>query len=632
MRFCPFCAQELQDDAVHCAYCGKRLLQPGGQTQPAVRRGEARSGEGAARRPPVAPRDPTGPGKPEEAKRTVFGFAAPMNAPPPPLPPHPALTGQAPATTPPRRPAAPTGPERAVGAPPPVPPGVPRRPQPTGPTPPIRPQPTGPLASPPPRPQPATAPAATIVGAAARAPSVTGHRQVTAPGMLSPAALPRTIGPGTPPTRPPSAPAVAPTLIASTSGPAQQPQPPAPPPPAPVMPATVIGAAAPPSTLPPTPPPVPSDAALSPLEPVAAPAGEAPSAASAAAGLAPMPAHGPAGFFAGLPYWYKVIRARMKRSSVVAALKREQQAEERKLEECLRDLGKRARELSLGLPILELPFSELTALEGERGQLDGAKAELGTQLAAEKARFDEAGAECKVRIDEAQAQVQQLQGQLKERQDELRAVKQRLAELERQVKLETGQRDRRRAEAAKAKAPEQRQDLEQAAAEVAITIGDHEKQREAAQAEAASLDPPIAELQNELNEWRNRLVAGEKDLATARQALTAREKELGAQEQKLSGDLAQREQTIAAKFLEIGKILDGQRSPHRELAELYDRVDKTRLGIEQRGAQAARLEQDRDRYDRRAVKHGKIVFFSGLGLVVALIVFLIILFTVILAD
>jgi chromosome segregation ATPase len=379
-------------------------------------------------------------------------------------------------------------------------------------------------------------------------------------------------------------------------------------------------------------PPVPSDAALPPAEAPAAVPAAAPSAAAAAAGLAPMPAHGPAGFFAGLPYWYKVIRARMKRSSVIGALKREQQAEERKLEDAVRDLGKRARELTLGLPILELPMSELTALEGERGQLDGAKSELATQLAAEKARFDEAAAECKVRIDEAQAQVQQLQGQLKERQDEQRAVKQRLAELERQIKLETGQRDRRRAEAGKAKAPEQRQDLEQAAAEVAIAIGDHEKQREAAQAEAASLDPPIAELQNELNEGRNRLAVAEKDLATARQALAAREKELGTQEQKLSGDLAQREQAIASKFLEIGKILDGQRSPHGELAPLYAPIDKTRLGIDQRGAQAAQLEQERDRYDRRAVKKGKIVFFSGLGLFVGLIVFLIILFTVILAD
>jgi chromosome segregation ATPase len=342
-----------------------------------------------------------------------------------------------------------------------------------------------------------------------------------------------------------------------------------------------------------------------------------------------MPVQGPASFFGGLPYWLKVINARWKRAGAIAALRREQQAEERRLEEILRDLGKRARALRLEAPFLEQPMVELQGLEAQRGHTEGAKAELAARLSGEKARLTETTAECQARIDEAQAQVKLLQASLKERQDERRAVRQRLAELERQIKLETGQRDRRRAAASKAKTAEQRQDLEQAAAELAMKIGDREREREAVQAEVAALDTPIAELQAELDGWRGRLATAQKDLAAARQELARREREIATEDRRLSLELAQRERALAEKFLELGKLLDSNRIQSAELEELYGRIGETRGGIEQRSAQAARLEEERRSYDPRAVKNGKIVFLSGLGLLIAVMVTLIILFAVV---
>ncbi len=339
-----------------------------------------------------------------------------------------------------------------------------------------------------------------------------------------------------------------------------------------------------------------------------------------------MPIEGPAGFFGGLPYVFKVLGARMKRSSVIGAFRREIAVEEKRVGEILRDLGKRARELELRSPALDPVMEQLHALEAQRAQTESGKGALAERLQGEEQSSQERSAECEARIGVAQEHVAALQAALGQRNEELRTARQKLATLDQALKTQVAQRDRRRVEASKAKSPQQREDLEQSAAELALQIGDQERKREAAAAEVGSLEPPIAELSTQLADWRGKLAAAQRDLAAVKQTLAAAKREVGAEDRKLSLEVARLEKEIVDKFLELGHLLDADRVRRPELEELYGRIDEARTGVEAREAQIAQLESERQSFDRRAAKNGKIILLSAACLVVAVVVTLIILF------
>ncbi|MCB9556371.1 MAG: hypothetical protein H6707_09735 [Deltaproteobacteria bacterium] len=100
MRFCPFCAQEMVDDAVDCAYCGKPLPQAAAAAPPVGR--ETQRGFEDAPQAPTPPRAPS-PRAPGGAKKTVLGYSpgglpglSGLASPPPP----PATPGRAPLAEP----------------------------------------------------------------------------------------------------------------------------------------------------------------------------------------------------------------------------------------------------------------------------------------------------------------------------------------------------------------------------------------------------------------------------------------------------------------------------------------------------------------------------------------------------
>jgi chromosome segregation ATPase len=352
-------------------------------------------------------------------------------------------------------------------------------------------------------------------------------------------------------------------------------------------------------------------------------------AAAAAQALEPMPVEAPPGFFGGLPYVFKVWGARRRRASVIRAFKREIAVEERKLDEILRDLGKRVRELNLSYGPLDAELQALHSLEQQRGEAESGKVELQARLKAEEEQFAKSDADCQARIQSAQEQVNTVQAALNEKMAEQRQVRAELAQHDKQLKTLTAQRDARRGQAAKAK-DDQREGLEQAAAELAVQIGDVERERETVAAQAASLEAPIAELSANLTTWRTNLQTAQKELATAKQTLAAAKREVGGEERKKGLEIAQVEKQVAQKFLDIGRILESSRLENPAFEELYGRVDETRTAIGTRQQQISQLEGERDAYDRQAAKNGKILLLIGAGLVVAVVATLVILFAFVL--
>jgi len=342
-----------------------------------------------------------------------------------------------------------------------------------------------------------------------------------------------------------------------------------------------------------------------------------------------MPVEAPPGFFGGLPYLFKVWGARRRRASVIRAFQREITVEERKLDEILRDLGKRTRELNLSYGPLDPELQALHSLEEQRGVAESGKSELQGRLKAEEEQFAKSGEDCQARIQAAQEQVNTLQATLNEKMTEQRRVKAELAQHDKELKTLTGQRDAKRGQAPKAK-DEQRENLEREAAELAVQIGDVERERETIAAQAAALEAPIAELTANLTTWRTNLQTAQKELAAAKQALATAKREIGGEERKKGLEIAQVEKQVAQKFLDIGRVLESTRLDKPEFQELYGRVDETRTAMRTRQQQISQLEGERDAYDRQAAKNGKILLLVGAGLVIAVVATLVILFAFVL--
>jgi chromosome segregation ATPase len=333
----------------------------------------------------------------------------------------------------------------------------------------------------------------------------------------------------------------------------------------------------------------------------------------------------PAGFFGGVPYVFKLFVARRQRRQLAGSLRREIAAEERSLADLLRQLGERAGALDLRTPATEGELQALRSLEQERAQIEAGKAEVAARLGQAEELHGRQSADCSQRIKAAEEQIAGVQSRLQERNSQLRAAKAGLSKLDKELKGLAGQRDARVAQAAKRKDPQQRADLEQAAAEIAVEIGDREKERETVGAEVRALEGPISELNATLAEWRTRLAEAQRELASARQTLATTKREVAAEERAKTLASAQKDQEITARLGAMGRILDQNPGTVPALQEVRDGLAATRARIGARQGEISRLEAERESYDRVGAKRGKVLLLAAGLALTAIVVLLVIL-------
>jgi chromosome segregation ATPase len=344
-----------------------------------------------------------------------------------------------------------------------------------------------------------------------------------------------------------------------------------------------------------------------------APAGDVKGAEAVAAmnALEPMPVEGPVALFSCLPYWLTVFSARMKRAGIIRRFQGEVQQEQRKLDEILRDLGKRAREIELVHPPLEAAMAALHQLENERAQLETDKSGLTSQLEAAQQKFDSIDKDCNARIQAAQTEASETQAALNEKNGELRSLKGQLGQIDKELSRLAG-------------ALRKTQDAGQQST-IEKQIEEQEKKRDEAQSSAAAVDGPVAELTARLADARGRMQEAQKELAAGRQELAGTKRALGVEEQKKGQEMTRLDRAMAEKFLEIGRLLGKDRVQNPALEELYGRIDETKDGLRDRETHMAALSAERDNYDRSAAQKGLILLISGVGLVFLVILTLIIL-------
>ena len=342
--------------------------------------------------------------------------------------------------------------------------------------------------------------------------------------------------------------------------------------------------------------------------------------------LEPMPALALPGFFSGLPYFFKVTGARLKRGGVIRSFQREIKQEEDKREEIFRNIGQLGRKLQLNTPELADIMGVIRSLEQQREEVELGQSELTAQGNQEEQQFSQTEASLNAQIEEIQQEIVTAQDALKARNEEHQGVKGRLAEQDKKLKNLMGQRDSRRSKATKEKDPDQRRDLEQDAAELAVQIGDGEKEREQITAELTALEAPIAELNEQLKKAREKRMQLQKGVTEARQALANSKRQLQAEERKQGVEIARLEKEISARFLDLGRILAEHRADDPQLTPLYGEHDRVAEEIRKRQDCIATMELERETYDRGSMKNGKILAGSIAGLIGAMVLTLIIIF------
>jgi chromosome segregation ATPase len=355
--------------------------------------------------------------------------------------------------------------------------------------------------------------------------------------------------------------------------------------------------------------------------PTAAAAG----AAAAMNALEPMPVEGPIALFSCLPYWFSVFSARMKRAGIIRRFQSEVQQEQRKLDEILRDLGKRAREIELQHPPLEAVMAALRQLEGERAQLEADTSGLTSELEAAQKKFDSISEDCNGRITAAQQEASETQTALNEKNGELRSLKAQVGQIDKELSRLAGALRSKTAQGAKAQDAEKQAALEQEAVNLQAQIEEQEKKRGEVEAKVSEVEGPVGELTARLTDARGRIQEAQKELAAARQELAGTKQKLGVEEQRKGQEMTRLDQAMAQNFLEIGQLLEKDRVQNPSLEELFGRIDETKNGLQDRETHVAALSAERDNYDRAAAQKGLILLLSGVGLVFLVILALILL-------
>jgi predicted nucleic acid-binding Zn-ribbon protein len=302
-------------------------------------------------------------------------------------------------------------------------------------------------------------------------------------------------------------------------------------------------------------------------------------------GLDPIPVQGPLGFFGGLPYFFKVTKARFQRSIAIRTLKREINQEQRQLDEILRDLGKKARDVELDHPPLQQEMEHLRSLEDRRSESEAGNVELTEQQNQADQTFENVAKDCNQRLQAAQEEITTSQAQLNEKSGQLRALKSQLAQQQRQLQSLSSSLRSKTTQAAKAAQPDKQEALQQEAVELSAKMEQLEQQNTAAEAEIAQLQGPVDELTGALTDARQRLQQARQELAAAQQELN-----------RTKGNI-----------------------------KLHGQINQAQDGIGKREQQTIDLEHQRESYDRAGMKNGMIIAGSIAGLVLILVVILIIL-------
>ena len=614
MSFCPFCAQELPDDGARsCVFCGKRLPTAGAQPAQSVEP-SASEKKTVMGMPALSAPAPGGtPGQPEAPNRsTVKGFEAPQGG--------------------------------ASGAS--AWPSLPSSPPPSAaPTPPAMPPPPAVPAAPPPAAPPLQAMAEDLLNPDDLAKTVMDDAPIMPVPSVKVEGGPYEIEDPTP--RDP--PGMEPPMWRHE---AQQTPGQAPPLPPPSGPAPAPTAEAPPS---------PAEAPLAaPLQVQATtedmamtmpdgapvtPAGEQPeeeaekkeektkpTAQEQMGTLTPMPSEGPPGFFAGLGYFFKVTSARWKRGRVKLAFQWEIFYLEKDLKKVQEELGRHAWTSRLQNPLLSQQAAALDALETQRSAAQQERQRQAQLTGEQEQAFAGTKDDLEAKLQIAAAKVDAFKAEVSEKSAELKNLRQRQSQEQKEVSRLASQRKATEGKAGKAKDAEQQANLSQEAAQVGLDIQKAEERKAITDKQVAELSGPVEELNAKLTQARTEKSDLDKELSAARSELNKKTQASRDEEKKQATEEERLDKEISEALTSMGQTMDEQRLAGPGLDAYYGQLNGLREEIQEKERSIGLLDAERENYNKKAYKNGVVVLAAAGGLLLAITLTLVLLFTFVIGQ
>jgi len=349
-------------------------------------------------------------------------------------------------------------------------------------------------------------------------------------------------------------------------------------------------------------------------------------------GLPPMPSDGPPSFFAGLGYFFKVTGARWKRGRVMGAFKWEIYYLEQDLKKMQEELGRHAWSGRLDSPLTSDQMTNLDALETQRATAQQARQQQAQLIAAEEASFAAVDTDLQSKIDAAQQEVDALKADLSEKSAELKLAKQRLTGEEKELSKLTSERKSKETQAGKAKDPEQQETLKMEADQLGLHIQKAQERKGTAEAAVTALAGPVDELNTNLTAARANKATLDKQLAEAKTELNKKTASFRAEEQKQASEEERLDGEISEALAQMGQTLDEQRPAGAGLDSYYGQLNELRGEIQEKEKSIQLLEAERENYNRKGYKNGVIILASAGGLVLAVTLTLVLLFTFVFTE
>jgi len=640
MRFCPFCAQENQDDARECGHCGKRLPPP--RTAPPRSAPTPPVAERPKKEIPPRPAPRSMPLKGEEprARAVPRAIESPADTGPAALPPVPGARPMAPMVqldtnaptfveadkTPPLTPPPPPKPgaKTMLGVGAMDPPTMPSRLPPPGPRPTTKsgPQPivqpgVQPMKSPQDSERRETKPLS--VEAAAGAAREQQKQKSTAPRGVN-AHAPTVAAPARPtkPT-PRSLPSQFVDDEQSTTVDPRAPQNPLPPavethPALKATPAELGG------DTDENAPNRPMDGTHTPVLPTMA--------------LPPMPPPPRSGKIVEavlyLPPLAKAIWARKKAQDNIRSLLH---GDQKLLDQVLRDLGRAAREAKLDVPAVAEEMRRVRAEEDRRGQADQLIMEIGQNREKELERWGAEEAERKQDFDEREGQIRGAEEELRQKGDDRRVHDAERAKIDAQIRALEKKAAQEDARAGKADVtPPEKGGGPNTAANARAAADAARKEatglipsRDIARAKVEALDAPIAALTKQVVDGRAALSVKRKELTEAQASHKRQLAQFDAEKNRAESEREAAEREMSQRFVAAGTLLNLNRVQDARFQPLYDRIDELKAGVNSREAAIVRLEGERRGYDRSAVQKGLVTIGIAAGALILLLIIVLIL-------
>lgn len=305
------------------------------------------------------------------------------------------------------------------------------------------------------------------------------------------------------------------------------------------------------------------------------------SAAAAMQKLEPMPVDGSPGFISGLPYYFKVVGARFKRQQVIRSFRREISAEKRKEEDLLRRLGERAYRTEIDATSVQPYKGDLRKLEADRALAEKEIASLVIKRQQEEEKYATSEHGCYGQIKQIQQAISEIQPVLREKKRDMRAAER---------------------------------------------LDSSDEKPDSLGAKIQSLEDSIGELEQQIYQQRVKLQTAYRELSGAKQALSMAKGGIALEERRKELEITRLNNEIARKFIEIGRIVETERLEQNLFSELFNKIDTIRRSVVGRDEIIARLQKERDSYNRQSLRNGKIIIYSLGGALTVGILTLIIIF------